>query len=653
MKQKNQQVKERFTLLSNSAIDDQPPQVVTVGTLNISAREKQLVLEALDNNRLSYGPMSQRFEAEFANIHNCRFGVISNSGTSSLQIALQTLKELHGWEDGDEVIVPAVTFVATANIVLHNRMNPVLVDVEPVYYELNPELLEEKITPRTRAIIPVHLFGHPADMDPIVEIASRHGLKVVEDSAQTAFVSYNGRMVGSLGDIGCFSTYVAHLLNTGVGGLSIANDPEYAIHMRSLVNHGRDSIYVSIDDDDDLSDEQLRLIVARRFKFISIGHSYRVTEMEAALGLGQLEGWHHMIAARRANAEGLVQKLSHWESHLQLPKVRPGSEHSFMMFPVVLRDDPKTELANFLEQNGVETREMLPLTNQPVYERLLGWREVDYPVAQWINNHGLYVGCHQDLTDVDLDYMVELFERFFRRGPIRIREGACLIITSCVGRATVERALQQIPRELFSKIIVVDSGLKQETIEWLSENEIQTWRQDKLDILHQVANANLEIEEENLVFFNADDGHNPRDIGRLLLMLERGNDMVIASRFMVGGGRLSIYNKHGRYRSIGNRVFNLLANMFFYGNFTDCLTQYRAVKRSKLVSLKLSGKKLDICYRLSIRALKQGWRVGEIPTTELVRPRPGLYREILLSIVPAMWTLLSESLFNRSRRDSV
>jgi len=134
-------------------------------------------------------------------------------------------------------------------------------------------------------------------------------------------------------------------------------------------------------------------------------------------------------------------------------------------------------------------------------------------------------------------------------------------------------------------------------------------------------------------------------------MLERGNDMVIASRFMVGGGRLNIYNKPGRYRSIGNRVFNLLANMFFYGNFTDCLTQYRAVKRSKIVSLKLSGKKLDICYRLSIRALKQGWHVGEIPTTELVRPRPGMYKEILLSIVPAMWTLLSESLFSRARSD--
>ena len=245
------------SLFSNRVVEDKHSHVVSVGTLNIGVREKQLVLEALDNNRLSYGPMTQRFESEFASLHNCRFGVMSNSGTSALQIALQTLKELHGWEDGDEVIVPSVSFVSTINIVLHNRMKPVLVDVDSSYYELNPELLEDKITARTRAIIPVHLFGHPADMDPILEIAARFNLKIIEDSAQTAFVRYGNQMVGSFGDIGCFSTYVAHLLNTGIGGLSIANDPEYAIRMRSLLNHGRDSIYVSIDDDNDISDEKL------------------------------------------------------------------------------------------------------------------------------------------------------------------------------------------------------------------------------------------------------------------------------------------------------------------------------------------------------------------------------------------------------------
>ena len=226
------------------------PHVIGVGTFTASDRAKQLVMEALDNNRLSYGPMMQRFEAEFARLHGSRFGIMSNSGTSALQLALQAMKELHGWADGDEVIVPAVTFVATANIVLHNRMTPVPVDVDQRYYELDPELIEPAINPRTRAIIPVHLFGHPADMARIVDVAHAHSLKIIEDSAETMFASCNGLRVGSLGDIGCFSTYVAHLLVTGVGGMNTTNEPDYAVKIRSLLNHGRDSIYISIDDDD-------------------------------------------------------------------------------------------------------------------------------------------------------------------------------------------------------------------------------------------------------------------------------------------------------------------------------------------------------------------------------------------------------------------
>src|SRR6266851_4275387 len=158
--------------MATKAIDassyDTRPRLIGVGTFHASARAKQLVMEALGNNRLSYGPMMRRFEADFARLHGSRFGIMSNSGTSALQLALQALKELHGWSDGDEVIVPAVTFVATANIVLHNRMVPVLVDVDQRYYGINPDSIEQAITPKTRAIIPVHLFGQPADMDPIV-----------------------------------------------------------------------------------------------------------------------------------------------------------------------------------------------------------------------------------------------------------------------------------------------------------------------------------------------------------------------------------------------------------------------------------------------------------------------------------------------------
>jgi len=397
---------------------------VGIGTLQVTERAKALVLEALNNNRLSYGPMTRRFEREFAGIHGCRFGVMCNSGTSALQVALQAMKERHGWDDGDEVIVPAVTFVSTVNIVHQNRMRPVLVDVEPDYFALDPTLLEARISPRTRAIIPVHPFGQPADMDPIRAIARRHGLKLIEDSCETMFARYQGRRVGSLGEIGCFSTYMAHLVVTGVGGMATTNDVDYATRLRSLVNMGRDPIYLTIDDDDGKSVAALRKIVDRRFAFTSVGHSFRVTELEAALGLAQLDGWGAMIASRQANARLLSRKLAHLTAHLQLPRVRAGSEHVFMVFPIVLRDAPKDHLVHFLERHGVETRDMLPLTNQPIYHRLFGWREAEYPVAQRINRQGFYVGCHQHLTERELDYVAELITQHFRGGQVRTARGS-------------------------------------------------------------------------------------------------------------------------------------------------------------------------------------------------------------------------------------
>ncbi|MCB0162656.1 MAG: aminotransferase class I/II-fold pyridoxal phosphate-dependent enzyme [Anaerolineae bacterium] len=616
------------------------PPVIGVGTLNISPRAKALVMEALNNNRLSYGPMMQRLENEFASLHHCRFGIMSNSGTSALQIALQAMKEIHGWDDGDEVIVPAVTFVATANIVLHNGLMPVLVDVDPHYYELDPDQLEAKITPRTRAIIPVHLFGQPADMKPICDIAGRYNLRVIEDSAETMFASYQNRRVGSLGDIGCFSTYVAHILVTGVGGFNTTNDPELAVRMRSLMNHGRDSIYISIDDDKDKSDEELKMIVARRFSFVSVGHSFRVTEMEAALGLAQLEEWESMIAARRANARLLIQKLAHLDGYLQLPKTRPGNEHSFMMFPIVLRDEPKTELVNFLEQNGVETRDMLPLTNQPVYHRLLNWCEEQYPVAKWINQNGFYIASHQGLTEFDLDYMAELFERFFRQRPSAPRAGACLIITA-VRPASIEQALEVIPLDLFDRVLAVHRDLSSETKALFEKHGVKLIPSDTLDSLDLVLTGQLEITQENLVFFTADGRHNPGDVGRLLLNLERGNDMVVASRFTVGGERRDL-RQMNRYRSVGNRVFSLLANLLFYGNLTDYFSDLRAIKRSKLAALSLPGYTLTRYYRLSIRAVKDAWRVAEIPTVEFLKPEVSTYLQVAASILPALGVLVSE-----------
>jgi dTDP-4-amino-4,6-dideoxygalactose transaminase len=387
---------------------------IGVGDLRLSDYEKKLVNEVLDSNQLTYGPYTKRFEAEFAKSHDCRFGLFLNSGTSALHIALQVLKSRHGWSDGDEVIVPAVTFVATSNIVLHNNMKPVFVDVDRATYNIDPTKIEEKITNRTRAIIPVHLLGLPAAMDPIRELAATYKLAIIEDSAETMFATYNNRSVGSLGDIGCFSTYVAHFLVTGVGGLATTSDPELAVDMRSVMNHGRDSIYIGSKDDHGVDDVTFHEIIERRFRFINVGHSFRCTEMEAAIGIGQLSRKDEIVQRRREIAERYTRELAEFQEYIQLPSCPPDRTHSYMLYGIVTRRDTKRKLVHYLEELNIETRDMLPLINQPIYRRLYGNLEEQYPVAKWINNSGFYIGCHSYMDDAEVDFVIEAFRNFFR-----------------------------------------------------------------------------------------------------------------------------------------------------------------------------------------------------------------------------------------------
>jgi len=387
---------------------------IGVGGLELGERERWYLNQVIEGNRLSYGPFSQKFERLFSEMHACRYGVFCNSGTSALHLSLAALKEKYQWKDGDEVLVPAITFIATSNIVLHNNMMPVFVDVDAATYNINPTLIEKKISKKTKAIIPVHLMGLPCDMDPILDIARRHNLKIIEDSCETMFATYKNRVVGSFGEIGCFSTYIAHYIVTGVGGLATTNDPELAVLLKSLMNHGRDSIYLSIDDDQNVDRDKLFEIVAKRFSFIRLGHSFRATEMEAAIGLAQLEKKDHIIQERKSNAEFYLRNLKDLEEHIQLPFTPKDREHLFMLFPLVVRNQEKKRLVNFLEENLIETRDLMPLINQPVYKKLFGEIEDQYPVAQWINNSGFYIGCHHYLKKEELEYVVERIHAFFK-----------------------------------------------------------------------------------------------------------------------------------------------------------------------------------------------------------------------------------------------
>lgn len=382
---------------------------ITLGHLSISEQGKRYVNDCIDSNRLSRGKYTVKFEQDFAELHGCKHGVFCNSGTSALQIALAVLKERYCYDDGDEVLVPAITFIATSNVVLQNNLTPVFVDVDPVTFNIDPDKIALKITNRTRAIIPVHLFGLPANMERVVSIAKYYGLQVIEDSCETMFAGINGKSVGSYGDMACFSTYVAHLIVGGVGGLVTTNSDKNAEMCRSFMAHGRDSIYTSIDDDDKISKD----MIERRYKFDRVGYSYRCTEIEAAIALSELERWEENIATRRQNAWLLTETLKGLP--LQLPSIPEGYEHSYMMFPFVCHDGvDRDELLLYMEQKGIETRFMFPLLSQPIYRKLFGNLLEQYPVAKRLEKQGAFVGMHQGLTDEDMFFIADTIKEYFK-----------------------------------------------------------------------------------------------------------------------------------------------------------------------------------------------------------------------------------------------
>lgn len=390
---------------------------VGVGTFSVTPEMRENVNKVLDSGRISYGPFSREFEKRFATLHDCRYGVLSNSGTSSLLVAIQALMYENKWRMGDEVIVPATTFVATPNVVIHSNLIPVFVDVDPDTYNIDMAQVERAITDDTVCVMPVHLFGQPCNMSRLIDIvaATRNRVKIVEDSCETMFARHVNHLVGSWGDIGCFSLYAAHLIVAGVGGIATTNNPDLAKTMRSLVNHG-------------LSDSELRLdewfspqpAMGRSFRYDRYGHSFRVTELEAAIALAQLDDWEWQMARRTANAMELTKGLDYINERygevIHTPKLGAGNHRVWMMYPIVLNKDnngeyvKKEKLTNYLNERGIETRDMLPILGQRVYT----WLDPsDYPVSNWIRHSGFYVGCHQDLGREDMGYILSVMEDYY------------------------------------------------------------------------------------------------------------------------------------------------------------------------------------------------------------------------------------------------
>lgn len=368
--------------------------MIALADWKVSSKQKKLIRQVLRSGRLTYGDKTREFEKQFAEIHGAKHAIFTSSGTAALKISLHALKDKHGWKDGSEVIIPSVTFVATMNAVLMNNLKPVLVDVQVETANINPALIEKNLTRNTVAILPVHLLGQPAEMDEIMKIAKKHKLEVIEDSCETMFVNK------LRGTIACFSTYIAHLLVTGVGGFILTNDDKLAVTMRSMLFHGRDSSYLNIDDKPKE--------IWKRFYFPRHGYSDRMTELEAAIGLGELDGWGDMLAKRKYNAGYIKFNLVKVElPFIGFPWVGVD-KHSFMFLPMYA--ERRDELMVYLEKNGIQTRTMMPLISQPITKPYL---KKKYPVAKYIEEHGILLPVHQYLKKKDLDYMIEKIRSFY------------------------------------------------------------------------------------------------------------------------------------------------------------------------------------------------------------------------------------------------
>lgn len=343
----------------------------------IDSAEREAVLEVLESGMLVQGPKVARLEERFAETCRTRYAVATSSGTAALHVALLA----HGIGPGDQVITSPFTFIASASSILFTGAHPVFVDIDEQTFNLDPDLLELAITARTRAILPVHLYGHPCDMDAILDVADRHGLVVIEDAAQAIGASHRGKPVGGFGT-GCFSLYATKNVMAGEGGVITTDDKEIAERCRLIRNHG----------------------MKRRYYHDRLGYNLRMTDLHAAIALAQLGKLDEFVARRRANAAYLSSHIT----SVVTPQVREGCSHAWHQYTVRVdggrdRDGALREL--HAAGVGAAIYYPVPLHHQDFIRDLVG--PLRLPAAERAASQVLSLPVHPGLGPQDLDKIVE------------------------------------------------------------------------------------------------------------------------------------------------------------------------------------------------------------------------------------------------------
>jgi len=327
----------------------------------------------------SIGEYVDRFENDFSKYCNAKFGVSVMNGTVALHLALAAL----GIGKGDEVIIPDFTFVATANAVSYTGAKPVLVDVDERTWTIDVDKIKEKINDKTKAIIPVHLYGHPCDMDPIMELAKERGIFVIEDAAEAHGAEYKGKKVGSIGHIGCFSFYGNKIITTGEGGMCVTNDKKIAERMRFLKDHG-------------MSKE-------KRYWHDEIAFNYRMTNMQAAIGVAQLEKIDKIISIKRKNAS-LYNSLLKDVKGVVLPPEEEWAKNVYWMYSILV--DNRDELMKKLKDNGIDSRPFFyPMHELPMYTVSGG-----FSVSSDISKKGINLPSSPKLTEEEIRKITDVIK---------------------------------------------------------------------------------------------------------------------------------------------------------------------------------------------------------------------------------------------------
>jgi len=364
--------------------------IVQVSEPRIYGEEITNVIECLTGGWISsQGRFIEEFEHKWSAYCGMRYGVAVCNGTVALQLAVKCLD----LKPGEEVIMPAYTIISCALAVIYNGGIPVLVDADPKTWCMDVSQIEAKITPRTRAIMPVHIFGHPVDMDVVNQIARKHELVVIEDAAEAHGAGYKGKRCGGLGDISCFSFYANKIITTGEGGMVLTSDQKYYERLLSLRN--------------------LCFRTEKRFSHVELGHNFRMTNLQAAIGVGQLEHINDALDHKlwmKAAYESRLKKLV----GLQLPTEKPWARNVYWMYGVVLDKSLDIDAAKFAERllvHGIMTRPFfVGMHEQPVFKKRGIFVDEKYPVSERIASYGLYLPSGLTLTQNQIDRVCDAVE---------------------------------------------------------------------------------------------------------------------------------------------------------------------------------------------------------------------------------------------------